>query len=180
MTMTLSKGQKRAQTVDKKEIELQALFEEHWERLCQVVFRIVGDMDEAQDLVLETLLQLHQRPPRNPHNVSGWLYRVATNRGLNALRARERRQRYEDAAGKLELESSASNDPAAEIERLEQSHRVRTALAKIKPRSAQILMLRYSGFSYAEIAASVGVAPGSVGKLLARAEREFESRMAED
>ena len=34
-------------------------------------------------------------------------------------------------------------------------------------------MLRYSGFSYREIAGEVDVAPGSVGTLLARAERRF-------
>ena len=34
-------------------------------------------------------------------------------------------------------------------------------------------MLRYAGFSYREIAAQVGVAAGSVGTLLARAERRF-------
>ena len=49
-------------------------------------------------------------------------------------------------------------------------------LAQMKPRSAQILILRYSGLSYAEIAEAVGVAAGSVGTLLARAEEEFEER----
>ena len=34
-------------------------------------------------------------------------------------------------------------------------------------------MLRYSGFSYREIGGKVGIAPGSVGTLLARAERRF-------
>jgi RNA polymerase sigma-70 factor (ECF subfamily) len=53
---------------------------------------------------------------------------------------------------------------------------VRLVLAQMKPRSAQLLVLRHSGFSYAEIAAALGVAPGSVGVLLARAEKEFEER----
>ena len=47
-------------------------------------------------------------------------------------------------------------------------------LAKMKPRSAKILTLRYSGLSYAEVAAAMKVKPSSVGKLLARAEDEFE------
>ena len=45
-----------------------------------------------------------------------------------------------------------------------------------KVRSALMLLLRYSDFSYAEIAAAAQVAPGSVGALLARAEKEFEKR----
>jgi RNA polymerase sigma-70 factor (ECF subfamily) len=51
---------------------------------------------------------------------------------------------------------------------------VRAALLAIKPRSARILLLRYSGLSYAEIAAALEIAQGSVGTLLARAEKEFE------
>jgi RNA polymerase sigma-70 factor (ECF subfamily) len=39
-----------------------------------------------------------------------------------------------------------------------------------------LLVLRHSGLSYAEIAVALGLAPGSVGTLLARAETEFELR----
>jgi RNA polymerase sigma-70 factor (ECF subfamily) len=44
----------------------------------------------------------------------------------------------------------------------------------MKKRSAQILILRYSGLGYAQVAAALGLNPNSVGTLLARAEREFE------
>jgi RNA polymerase sigma-70 factor (ECF subfamily) len=53
---------------------------------------------------------------------------------------------------------------------------VRTSLASIKPRSAKLLILRHSGFSYAEIADALQISPGSVGTLLARAEREFKKK----
>jgi RNA polymerase sigma-70 factor (ECF subfamily) len=46
----------------------------------------------------------------------------------------------------------------------------------MKPRSAQLLILRHSGLSYAEIASAIEVSPNSVGTLLARAEREFEEQ----
>jgi RNA polymerase sigma-70 factor (ECF subfamily) len=44
----------------------------------------------------------------------------------------------------------------------------------MRPRAAQVLVLRHSGLSYAEIAAAMNVAVGSVGTLLARAEKAFE------
>jgi DNA-directed RNA polymerase specialized sigma24 family protein len=53
---------------------------------------------------------------------------------------------------------------------------VRKVLSQMKARSAKILVLRYSGLSYAEIAAAVKVSPKSVGTLLNRAERDFEKR----
>ena len=180
MTMTLSKGQNKAQASEEGVIDFEALFQAHWTRLCRLLYSIVGDMDEAQDLVLEAFVQLYQRPPRDTGNLSGWLYRVASNRGLNALRARQRRQHYEGQAGIEALESERMDDPAAALERQEERLRVHRTLAKIKPRSAQILMLRHSGLSYAEIAVSVGVASTSVGKLLTRAEDEFERRFNQE
>ena len=48
--------------------------------------------------------------------------------------------------------------------------------AVLKPRAAQLLVLRHSGLSYAEIAQALNVARSSVGTLLARAEKEFERR----
>jgi RNA polymerase sigma-70 factor (ECF subfamily) len=43
-------------------------------------------------------------------------------------------------------------------------------------RKAQILILRHTGHSYAEIADILNVASGSVGTMLARAEKDFERR----
>jgi RNA polymerase sigma-70 factor (ECF subfamily) len=61
-----------------------------------------------------------------------------------------------------------------QVEKTQERQRVRSALAQMKPRSARLLLLRHTGLSYAEIAAALEIAPGSVGTLLARAEAEFE------
>jgi len=152
----------------------ESIFEQHWEPICRALYRLLGDWDEAEDLALETFLQFYRRPPADRSSPAGWLYRVATNLGFNALRARKRRQRYEQQAGEQVMQAAAPADPAADVERGEDRARVRQALQSIKPRSARILLLRYSGLAYAEIAAALEIAPGSVGTLLARAEREFE------
>jgi RNA polymerase sigma-70 factor, ECF subfamily len=46
----------------------------------------------------------------------------------------------------------------------------------MKPRSAKLLILRHSGLNYSEIATALQMNPASVGKLLARAEEEFEEK----
>jgi RNA polymerase sigma-70 factor (ECF subfamily) len=168
----------RAKETEGAESAFEAAFREHWPRLVATLYRLVGESDEAEDLALETFWRLHLNPPSLAHQDSlrGWLYRVATNLGLNALRARKRRQSYEAQAGHLDIQANAPGDPADEVERAHEGSRVRLVLAQMKPRSAQLLVLRHSGFSYAEIAAALGVAPGSVGVLLARAEKEFEER----
>ena len=172
----ITKEAKEAKETEAAESAFEAAFREYWPRLVAILYRLVGESDEAEDLALETFWQLHRNPPPLTHQESlrGWLYRVATNLGLNVLRARKRRQRYETQASQLELLESLPDDPADEVERVQESGCVRLALAQMKPRSAQLLVLRHSGFSYAEIAATLGVAPASVGVLLARAEKEFE------
>lgn len=137
-----------------------------------MLYGILGDWDEAEDSALEAFLKLYRTPPADRSQLSSWLYRVASNLGLNALRARARRKRYEALAP----EPHSSEDPAATAEHRLEQIRVREALARIKPADAQILLLRYSGLSYAEIAAALGIAPSSVGTQLARAEKAFEAR----
>lgn len=154
------------------------IFNGHWDRVCGVLYSIVGEQAEAEDLALETFWRLYNRPPKydSPEKLVGWLYRVASNLGFNAIRARKRRTRYEDEAGHMEMEFQASTDPAIEAERTEEIHRVRKILAQMKPRNAKLLVLRNSGFSYAELAATLGLASGSIGTLLVRAESDFEKR----
>lgn len=111
--------------------------------------------------------------------MGGWLYRVAVNAGLNALRANKSRQRYEHEAGVIYLENTRSVEPESALDNLQEQEQVWLVLKRMKPRSAKLLILRYSGLSYTEIAAALQVSAGSVGTLLARAEREFEKMYEE-
>ena len=181
---TVSKPQTHA--YQDAESVLEAAFDEHWTWVCTTLYRLVGDWDEAEDLALEVFYRLHRRPPkdrgdpdrRDPDRraLGSWLHRVATNVGLNAIRAKQRRRRYEEIAGMLRLQRDVPVDPARAFERRETQAGVRRVLAEMKPRAAQVLVLRHSGLSYAEIAAALNVAPGSVGTLLARAEKDFARR----
>ncbi len=159
-----------------REAAFEAAFQAHYTRVYGVLFRLVGDRAEAEDLALETFWRLWQRPPRDTGQLGGWLYRVAVRLGYNALRAARRRGRYEIEAGQAVLEGGAPPDPAQAAELADERQRVRAVLQAMPARSAQVLILRHSGLSYQEIAAALNVAPGSVGTLLARAEAEFARR----
>jgi RNA polymerase sigma-70 factor (ECF subfamily) len=159
-----------------RELEFEAAFSEHYTRVYGVLFRLLGDRAEAEDLALEAFWRLWERAPRGQENLGGWLYRVAMRLGYNALRAARRRVRYELQAGHEALELNTSPDPSRSLEQKQERARVRETLSGMKEREAQLLILRHSGFSYREIADALGIAPGSVGTLLARAEAEFEQR----
>ena len=156
----------------------EALFQEHWARIYRLLFRLVGDSAEAEDLALETFVRLHQRYPlqENESNPGGWLHRVATNLGLHSIRSWKRRERYEVEAGRYALESTPEAQPAEILAQNEERRLVRLALAGMNERQSRILVLRHSGLSYKQIAEALDLAPTSIGPLLLRAEREFEKR----
>ncbi len=158
-------------------VEFEELFQAHWERVYGVLFRLLGDPGEAEALALEVFWRLYcQPPPAQARNLAGWLYRVATNLGFNSLRALKRRSQYEERAGYLSVEHSFPSDPVAALERADAREQVRAVLRQMEPRAAELLLLRYSGLSYGEVATALDLSPASIGTLLARAEREFEER----
>lgn len=165
-------------SVTSEPVDFETVFHQYWPSIHRLLIRMVGDVDEAQDLAHEAFLRLHRRPGllAAGQNPGGWLYRVASNLGYNALRSRRRRRQYEIEAGRRVMESNAALDPGHELERTEERAQVRTILGAMKPRSARILILRQSGLTYAELAATLNLAPASVGKVLARAELEFERK----
>lgn len=154
----------------------EVVFQEYWPRVVSVLLRLTGDRDEAEDLALEVFWRLHRNPSLGEagFDPGGWLYRVATRLGYNALRSRKRRGHYEQAAGMQVNQVTVQSTPEVQVEGRQERERVRRTLARMKPRSAQLLILRHSGLSYNQVAAALGIKPGSVGTLLARAEKEFE------
>jgi RNA polymerase sigma-70 factor (ECF subfamily) len=161
--------------------EFEALFVKHYPRIVGILRRIVGDHGRAEDLASEAFLKLYRRPlaQNSESNVAGWLYRTATNLGIDALRAAARRSRFEQAAGRDARQNKSTENGFERVERFEREHRVRAVLTAIKPAQAQLLLLQASGDSYKEMAAALEIEPGSVGTLLVRAEAAFEQRYLE-
>jgi RNA polymerase sigma-70 factor (ECF subfamily) len=157
----------------------EALFERHYDMVYGVLYRLTGTRQEAEDIAQEVFLKLYRRPLQHGDNVAGWLYRVAVNSGYNALRTDNRRARREKTAVQ-EFETPRPPRTEDEVTRRETHRRVREALARIPARSAKLLVLREMGFSYREIADIVDVAPGSVGTLLARAQKAFRTAYGEE
>ncbi|NLE44275.1 MAG: sigma-70 family RNA polymerase sigma factor [Chloroflexi bacterium] len=157
--------------LDGDETSFEALFERHYSMVYGVLFRVVGNRGDAEDLAQEVFLKLLYRPPQHTENLAGWLYRVALNTAYNALKAEQRRLRRERTV--LPGPPATSDPSYAEVVHRETRRQVQRVLARMPRRAAQMLILREMGLSYREIANVVNVAPGSVGKLLDRARKTF-------
>lgn len=155
------------------------IFRRYHATVYGVLLRLTGSPEEAEDLTQEVFLRLYQQPLRDSAgaNLGGWLYRVATNLGFNAVRGRTRGRNRLLRWARLDWPlRSESPNPAAEAERHDAAEAVRGILAGMAERDRTVLILRYSGVSYAEIAATIGVKPGSVGTILTRAEQTLRKR----
>ncbi|HLO28429.1 MAG TPA: sigma-70 family RNA polymerase sigma factor [Anaerolineales bacterium] len=156
----------------------ESLFYEYWSSIYRLLLRLVIDPAEAEDLALETFFRLYQRHPEpdKEFNTPGWLHRVASNLALHSIRSFQRREHYELTAGKGALEQEPENRPSEIFAEKEDQRFARLALSQMNTRQAELLIMRYSGMSYQEIAQQLSLSTTSIGPLLLRAERDFEKR----
>jgi RNA polymerase sigma-70 factor (ECF subfamily) len=160
-----------------------ALFAQFYPELFGLVFRVLGDRMETEDTLQEAFLKLNDEPQlqlRPDGEVGAWLRRVGLNLAFNRLRSAKRARARLERVGRLERSDEEQIDterasPSGVVVRREERAAVRRALAEVPERQRECLLLRHSGYSYAEIAASVDIAVGSVGVLLARAEHAFRT-----
>ena len=155
-----------------------SVFRERYRELYGLGYRLLGDHGEAEDVVQETFLKLDGHPvlERPDDEVAAWLRRVLLNTAYNRLRGQRRATARLDRAARAqraEDETDAGAAPLLDVLRAEQQRAVRQALASLPERQRACLLLRHAGYSYAEIAATLDLAVGSVGVLLARGERAF-------
>ncbi len=163
------------------------------------IYRIVGSAQDAEDLLQETLLAAWRGLAgfEERASVRAWLYRIATNRSLDVLRASRRRhesrmtempeptrygepiwlQPYPDVL----LEGIPDHAPGPEA-LYEAKEAVALAfivgLQHLPPQQRAVLVLRdVLGFRAAEVAETLDTTEASVNSLLRRARAAFESRL---
>ncbi len=151
----------------------EAAFERHWAEVSSVVSRMVGDVDVARDIAQDTFVQLLRRPPSPEVPLRPWLVRVAINRAYNELRGNRRRYARESRDFRERQASDQPSSDAASANLIAERELVRQTLLELPERSRELLGLRAEGFSYIDISSAMLISPGSVGTLLARAERAF-------
>jgi RNA polymerase sigma-70 factor (ECF subfamily) len=149
--------------------DIEAVFCAQYQRVARMIQRVVRDPARAEELAVEVFLKLwHDRKVSEPQ-VEGWLCRVAVRTALNELRRQARQTRYESVLDFLRGVPNPEEIRVAD----EARERVRTVLRAVRPREAELLLLRSHGLSYDEVAGALGCNAASVGTLLRRAQLAF-------
>lgn len=163
-----------ARPAPRAEDPFERLFLDEYGRVVAIALRVLADRAEAEDVAQEVFVDLHQRHSASASFAAPWLYSAAVHTALNRLRGRRRREQRELVDAR---DTTPSADPADAAVAADDRRRVRSALARLKQRQAAVLVLRYSGLSYAEVGTALGVGTGQVGTLLKRAEQALRKEI---
>ena len=133
--------------------------------LLRYCSRILSE-ERAEDAVQQTFVRAYGAMRKNSAELSlkPWLYRIAHNTALNALR--DRGLRHEELPDQLD----GVEQPDQAIERSQDLRAVVSAVQELPERQRDAIVLReLEGRSYDEIASELGVTDGAVRQLLNRA-----------
>ena len=135
----------------------EALVERHSAEIYATLWRLLGDPEQASDCLQDTFLRALRAFPRLRHHehLRAWLYTIAIHRARSLLRQRARHE-----SRRRELTDELADPQASVGQRVaerETRRHVRAAVGRLPPKQREALILRrYQGLSYAEIAAIAG------------------------
>ncbi|RCW44181.1 sigma-70 family RNA polymerase sigma factor [Paenibacillus prosopidis] len=145
-------------------------FNQHYPSVRRKLFALIRDEAAAEDLAQETFLRLYRNPPDQPEAIGGWLHRVLTRLAYDYMdkKARERAITQKQEQNIMAQPHAVQSNEQTVIA-LDERERVQGWLESLPERDKQMLLLRYEGYSYAEIAEQLQVRQPQVGTMLRRA-----------
>jgi RNA polymerase sigma-70 factor (ECF subfamily) len=151
-------------------------------RVLTIIEHLVGSRDEAEDLTQDVFLRVFRSRKRYVPGAkfSTWLFTIVNNVALNARRGRSRRREVQVAErlsesgnvrGLAEMAQAASGQlPTRILDKAEMRDVVRAALSVLNERQLMAVLLnKFEGLGYAEIAEAMEMSSQAVKSLLSRA-----------
>ncbi len=156
-------------------------------KVFSVIFRFLGDRTEAEDLAQEVFLRVYRTAGRYEPTAkfSTWIYRIATNISLNAIRNRSRFHTIslevrQDDNEDFHRDIPDTNDPGPD-DAMSQEELARVVMSAIEQlpeqQRAAIILNKYEGLSYEDVAKILACSVMAVKSLLSRARTNLKSKL---
>jgi RNA polymerase sigma-70 factor (ECF subfamily) len=156
------------------------LVRRYQERLYNSIYRLVGNAEDAQDVIQDAFLNAYQSLNgfKGDSQFFTWLYRIAVNTAISHKRKQRVALRIEAGRdGEPGIEPHDPSDfsrPGHALEQAEQGQRIQQALARLSPEHRAVLVLKdMEGQKYETMAEVLQVPIGTIRSRLHRARLEL-------
>ncbi len=167
----------------------ETLVQRYQDRLLAVLYHLVGNLEEAEDLTQDVFLRVYRsRKGYRPRaKFSTWLFTIANNLALNHLRRKRRgspspprdaTDTSSPVAFTVQQLPSRESTASSQIRKVELSEVVQDALRCLgEDQRMAVLLNKFEDMSYAEIGEVMNRSPSAIKSLLARARNELRERL---
>lgn len=155
-------------------------------RVVSLAYRYLGSAADAEDLAQEVFLRVHRAKETYEPSAkfSTWIYRITANASLNHLRARKARRKVSGAmpAGddgrETEIEDEDAEAPDERMEKDELARVLRRIVDDLPERQRLAIVLnKYEGLGYEEVASAMDLSVMAVKSLLTRARVNIKEKL---
>lgn len=177
-----------------------SLVQRYYPRIYNAAFRILGNAEEAEEVVQDTCVRVHQNSERFQKGspFAKWIFRIAHNACMDVLRHKRRRKSlavlpFDPQAAATDEEIVEGQGPNAIISQLaderpnpaealdnhEQNEMIAASLTKLSTEHRTVVVLHdIEGFSYQEIADIIGASLGTVRSRLHYGRLQLRKQLA--
>jgi RNA polymerase sigma-70 factor, ECF subfamily len=157
------------------------LVRRYQDRLYNTVYRLLGNAEDAEDVVQEAYIHAYQslRSFKGDALFFTWLYRIAVNAAISWKRKERAVLRWQtegnaDRVGQGPPNVMQRSEPAAALLRAEEVERIQAALQRVSPEHRMVLILKdMDGHKYDAMAEILNVPVGTIRSRLHRARLEL-------
>ncbi len=158
------------------------IYDRYSGRIYNFAFRFLRNAEAAEDATQEVFVKMmkHAQQFHGDAKLSTWLFSITANWCRDYLRKADNKAKESDDV-LLTLPAAAEHSPDRTLEQRENEQLVRRALGVLTPEQREaILLSRYQGLSYAEIAQIAGCSEGAVKTRVFRAMETLKRVLAGD